>query len=103
MPWDLFGVSELYKIIWGTSRSCRPSGARETLDPGEECRNGHIMKSHLFIASGLLMAAVFFMRGLDALSNPGLGLREMYIIGGFLIAGGLIYAGLKERRQRRKS
>ena len=58
------------------------------------------MKAHLFIASGLLIAAIFFMRGLEALSEPGLGLREVYIVGGFLLAGFLIHAGLKERKAR---
>lgn len=56
------------------------------------------MKSHLFISSGLLIAAIFFMRGLEALAEPGLGGREVYILGGFLVAGLLIYAGWKERK-----
>lgn len=56
------------------------------------------MKSHLFIASGLLFAAIFFMRGLEALNEPGLGLREVYILGGFLVAALLIHAGWKERK-----
>ena len=55
------------------------------------------MKSHLFISFGLLIAAIFFMRGLEALNEPGLGLR---ILGGFLVAGLLIHAGLKERKAR---
>ena len=58
------------------------------------------MKSHLFISSGLLIAAIFFMRGLDAVAEPGLGLREVYILGGFLVAGLLIHAGWKERKAR---
>ena len=58
------------------------------------------MKSHLFISFGLLIAAIFFMRGLEALNEPGLGLREVYILGGFLVAGLLIHAGLKERKAR---
>ena len=56
------------------------------------------MKSHLFISSGLLIAAIFFMRGLEALNEPGLGVLEVYILGGFLVAGLLIHAGWKERR-----
>ena len=56
------------------------------------------MKSHLFIASGMLIAAIFFMRGLDALSEPGFGLREIYILGGFLAAGLLIHRGWKDRK-----
>jgi len=56
------------------------------------------MKSHLFISSGLLVAAIFFMRGLDALRVPGFGLHEVYILGGFLLGGFLIRAGWKERK-----
>lgn len=37
------------------------------------------MKPHIFIASGLLIAAIFFMRGLDALSEPGFSLQDIYI------------------------
>ena len=40
------------------------------------------------------------MRGLEALSEPGLGLRELYILGGFMVAGLLVHAGLKERKAR---
>ena len=56
------------------------------------------MKAHLFISFGLLFAAIFFMRGMDAIMEPGLGLREVYILGGFLVAGLLIRAGWKERK-----
>jgi len=38
------------------------------------------------------------MRGMAAIAEPGLGLREVYILGGFLVAGLLVHAGLKERR-----
>jgi len=58
------------------------------------------MKSHLLIAVGLLIAAIFLIRGLEALNDPGLGLREVYILGGFLVASLLIHAGLKERKVR---
>lgn len=56
------------------------------------------MKSHLFISVGLLLVAIFIMRGLEALNEPGLGLLEIYILGGFLVAGFLIHAGWKERK-----
>ncbi len=58
------------------------------------------MKSHLFISVGLLLAAIFFMRGLEALNEPGLGLREVYILGGFFVAGLLVRAGWKELKAR---
>jgi hypothetical protein len=56
------------------------------------------MKSHLFIAIGLLIGAIFMMRGLEALAEPGIGLRELYIIGGFLIAAALIRTGWRDRK-----
>ncbi|MEP6343607.1 MAG: hypothetical protein ABJ275_09850 [Maricaulaceae bacterium] len=52
----------------------------------------------MFISVGLLLAAIFCMRGLEALNEPGLGLREIYILGGFVAAGLLIHAGFKERK-----
>jgi len=55
------------------------------------------MKAHLFIAAGLLVAAIFLIRGLEALAEPGLGFKEAYILGGFAIAGLLIRFGIKER------
>jgi len=58
------------------------------------------MKSHLFISSGLLIAAIFLMRGLEALNAPGFGGREVYIVGGFLVSALLIQAGWKERKRR---
>lgn len=61
------------------------------------------MRAHLFIAFGLLIAAIFFMRGLEALRTPGLGIRELYVLGGFLIAGLLIRAGLKDRKASKSS
>jgi len=51
------------------------------------------MKAHLFMSMALLIGAIFFMRGLEALREPGLGLFELYIMGGFLLAGFLYKAG----------
>ena len=56
------------------------------------------MKSHLFIAIGLLIGAIFTMRGLEVLVEPGIGLRELYIIGGFVIAAVLIRTGWRDRK-----
>lgn len=56
------------------------------------------MKSHVFITLGLLIGAIFFARGLDAIAAPGLSWREAYVFGGFLIAGYLIREGWKTRR-----
>ena len=56
------------------------------------------MKSHIFIALGLTIAVVFFFQGMDAIKMPGLGLREIYVMGGFVFAGLLVRQGLKDRR-----
>ncbi|MCR9270211.1 MAG: hypothetical protein ACX94B_09265 [Henriciella sp.] len=56
------------------------------------------MKHHLMIALGLLMAAVFSYRLANALLAPGLGVSELYLAGGVVIAAALIFGGLKERR-----
>jgi len=57
------------------------------------------MKSHLTIALGLLIGAIFVWRALDAFSVSGFGLREIYILGGFALAGALVWSGLKARRR----
>ena len=82
---------------------CAPTEPYKSVPQVDESRhpdNNRRVKSHLFISTGLLMAAIFFMRGMDALNEPGLGLREIYILGGFLVAGLLIHAGIKERKPR---
>ena len=59
------------------------------------------MRHHLMIALGLLMAAVFSFRFANAVLVPGWGLSELYLLGGIVIGGLLIFSGLKERRQAR--
>lgn len=49
------------------------------------------------------MAAVFSYRLANALVAPGFGISEVYLGGGVVIAGALIYFGLKERRAARAS
>ena len=56
------------------------------------------MKAHLLIAFGLLIGAIFVARGLEALNEPGFGLRELYVIGGFVIASLVVRLGLKARK-----
>ncbi len=70
------------------------------VDCWHSLNNVWYVKSHIFISSGLLIAAIFLMRGLEALNEPGLGLREVYILGGFVVAGLLVHAGWKERKAR---
>ncbi|MEO1188535.1 MAG: hypothetical protein AAFW60_05635 [Pseudomonadota bacterium] len=59
------------------------------------------MKHHIMIALGLLMAAIFSFRLANALLSPGLGMSELYLFGGIVIAAALIFSGLKERRHAR--
>lgn len=56
------------------------------------------MKHHIMIALGLLMTFIFGFRMANALIDPGLGFRELYLAGGLFLAAWLILAGLKERR-----
>ena len=59
------------------------------------------MKHHIMISMGLLMAAIFSYRLANALLAPGFGGLELYLIGGIVIAGALIYGGLKARQAAR--
>ncbi|MEO1554461.1 MAG: hypothetical protein AAFR82_11070 [Pseudomonadota bacterium] len=60
------------------------------------------MKHHLMIALGLLMAVMFSYRLANAILAPGMGLLELYLLGGIIIAAALIFGGLKERRHVRE-
>lgn len=59
------------------------------------------MGHHLLIALGLLVGAIFAYRGANALVEPGLGLRELYVLGGLVIAALLIGRGLANMRARK--
>lgn len=56
------------------------------------------MKHHIMIALGILMAILFAFRMANALIEPGFGFRELYLVGGLLIAGYLMYSGWREWR-----
>lgn len=56
------------------------------------------MKSHLFIALGLTLAIIFLVQGLDALKDPSWGLKELYVLGGFVFVFLLIRQGLRDRK-----
>jgi len=60
------------------------------------------MKHHIMIALGLLMAAIFAYQGALALLEPGLGGSEVYVVGGLILAGWLIFGGLAEWRAFRR-
>ncbi|MEL6724428.1 MAG: hypothetical protein AAFZ74_08590 [Pseudomonadota bacterium] len=59
------------------------------------------MKHHIMIALGILMAVIFSFRMANAIVAPGLGISELYLLGGIVLAVWLIFAGLKERRYAR--
>jgi len=61
------------------------------------------MKHHIMIALGLSMAAIFAYQGALALIEPGIGGKEVYVAGGLILAGWLIYAGLAEWRAARSN
>lgn len=55
------------------------------------------------IALGLLMLIIFGVQGFLAIREPGLGVREAYVAGGFVLGGWLIKSGLAEWRHARNS
>ena len=54
------------------------------------------MKHHTMITLGLLMAVIFSYRLANALIAPGLGVSEIYLLGGIVIASMLIFFGLRD-------
>ena len=60
------------------------------------------MKAHIFIAMGLLVAAIFFLYAVDVVRDPKFGLWELYVLGGFVVAGLLIRNGWLERRNNKQ-
>lgn len=60
------------------------------------------MKGHLFVAFGLIVASIFVFRLLDAIAQPGIGLAEAYVAGGFILSAYLVYFGGREILEKRK-
>jgi hypothetical protein len=62
------------------------------------------MKKHVYTIFGLLMLGIFLWRGAEAVARPGLGLEEVYIAGGVVLALVLTAMGIRmhmaERRAR---
>jgi hypothetical protein len=61
------------------------------------------LKPHIFIASGILIGVIFGLRAMDALQTPSFGGGEMYILGGFVMSGLLIRAGVIGLRGAKKT
>jgi hypothetical protein len=58
-----------------------------------------MLKSHVMMAFGLLMAAIYAVRLASGFSlSDGVDLGEVYLIGGLGLAGALLWSGWKERR-----
>ena len=60
------------------------------------------MKHHIMIALGLLMLVVFTIQAVEAFKAPGLGFKEVYTIGGFILSAWLIKAGFTEWKHSKK-
>jgi len=56
------------------------------------------MKKHIFIALGILLAMIFMIRAFDAIRSPHSLWQSLYICGGFILSGLLIYRGIKDFR-----
>ena len=62
-----------------------------------------MLKAHVMMACGLLMAAIYAVRLAAGFSlSDGFGLGEVYLIGGLGLAGALLWGGWKERRHARR-
>jgi len=56
------------------------------------------MRGHLFIAFGALIGAIFLARLFDAKQTTPSIWQWLYIAGGFILSGLLIFRGIKARR-----
>lgn len=61
------------------------------------------MKHHIMISLGILMGVTFAFRAASAILEPGLGVREAYLLGGLILSGWLITGGIAEWRHASKS
>lgn len=59
------------------------------------------MKHHIMLALGILLGLVFAVRLAVAILEPGLGVRELYLMGGLVLSAWLILGGLAEWRHAR--
>ncbi|MBL4869695.1 MAG: hypothetical protein JKX72_01940 [Robiginitomaculum sp.] len=60
------------------------------------------MKHHLMIAIGLILTIIFIIRAAAALAEPGLGIREIYVAGGFVFCGVILWRGVRDLREARQ-
>ena len=59
-----------------------------------------MLKSHIMMAFGLLLATLYAVRLAAGFSlSDGIGFSEAYLIGGLGLAGALMFSGLRERRR----
>ncbi|KCZ46022.1 MULTISPECIES: hypothetical protein [unclassified Hyphomonas] len=62
-----------------------------------------MLKSHVMMAFGLLMIAIYAVRLASGFSlSNGVDLGEVYLIGGLGLAGALLWSGWKERRHAKR-
>ena len=61
-----------------------------------------MLKSHIMMAFGLLLAMVYAVRLAAGFSlSDGINAGEAYLLGGLALAGALMFSGLRERRRAR--
>jgi len=53
------------------------------------------MMKHAYTILGLLMLGIFLWRGAEAIARPGLGLEEIYVAGGVILALVLTAMGIR--------
>ncbi|RAN41426.1 hypothetical protein [Hyphomonas sp. GM-8P] len=62
-----------------------------------------MLKSHVMMAFGLLMIAIYAVRLASGFSlSNGVDLGEVYLIGGLGLAGALLWSGWNERRHAKR-
>lgn len=61
------------------------------------------MKHHIMFALGILLTAIFSLRGAIALTEPGFGVAEAYAAGGLILAGWLFMSARAEWRHARQN
>lgn len=61
------------------------------------------MRNHVYTTFGLIMLGIFLWRGMRALAEPGIGLPELYILGGFALSIALVVTGIRGLLASRKA
>ncbi|MEE9272196.1 MAG: hypothetical protein V3U57_02845 [Robiginitomaculum sp.] len=60
------------------------------------------MKHHIMIAFGFVLTIIFIIRAAGALAEPGWGMQEVYVLGGFVFCSILLWRGIRDFREARR-